>query len=1286
MDTCDIQNRKKYQKVAEVVTDKLALEAYVNNNSFDMDFDSFGSKSLLFIDLMNKFNDQSFAYQVKVKFLSNEFREKHKDFIEKAETYPNSNEIKAEVLLRFIDKNYGGWATKATTFANNSLKNTLLGLEKFEKKITKNANNLDLSERSRLIAYTKTKKRDLISLPGISNNNKEAIRAKYNQILEKLESGDNIRIVRDSIKDSIKNFYDQSSIILSSLDRAEDTKKFIDPFLRIMPDLEFLDDLVSNMDVKGDKQIKEKEDAYQKLKAIKERYLRLRDKVVIDSIRRMIEESNLDKSIIDQIVEKDSFGNDRLKTVQRDVNITENIFRWMRTNFTDLTLSNNPVIQLLGIAAINKNQYYVNNMNLDLDKLSEKLAALDAERGPGNEKYLDFYAEDKDGNKLNKLIQKTKFDKKDYHNAKSNGDKAIFREYSRGSDSKKLKTIDNLFQYWANNLDFNSEEFQEALKTEKIEWEYELSKLQRENAQSKKIESHIAKNPEIYLMHFQAWKDGNRSLTIDQFNSNHKSIIDSLSQKYELDSSLFQDSIFSNEYFGDFKFDKFIPIIGNDSWVTDEFKAFKEKYKNSPATLDFFEFFIDVAQKNLSLMPLENSERKKVNKYDLFESSKTIEEQMQEAGGLYNFMRIKGKENIINSISEASVLPGFREYNAYTGKYENRLSSPVQRGVSFKEASHDLGAVLAQHIVVSNTFAYKNEIEPFVSMTLNYLENMPVDENGVASNKKVDQELTQVESFSAQYLYGASLDPQSKGELYLDKDLKKEYDLMYEEYTQISNELDGIKYSDYTPSQKESAVKKKALEAQLVYIENQSRIMSPKEQALAMNNIAKLSIMGTKLSVSFIDAIQGVWGNLAEASTNAKFTIPQYWSSFWLTVGYFFGVNSKKIDKLMKLNHVDYKISELAMMGSSNAGLNNSNHPIAGIGQYFTNPKEAVATTSMTNAAFVFFRFSGLLNVLPVMIATLKNKNITLSDGSVKSIWDAADENGEFQDSTSDPYMRNGRLTVEGSRIGLEIGHTINMTHGNMSEKKPTVMNGHWYGKLLMTFKKWLPNNIEALVSSDRLDLIEGDVKAGQLTNTLRMLSNFSGDGYVSNLMKMAIVPILTFTGSRTKFDNISQVNSDQIVRLTTKTYVFLFLAGIFHFLVSGVDDDEEKVVWDEESNTYIKRRKSKKEYIAKADNYFFNIYHKSLRDLNPLNVITGLEQGTSVPLVSYMGRLSSLITDQVDVVNGHVEMTYDDLYQKGASKGENIKWNKFLDLTPFAAGIKKEYEYFEDPNKYKEQ
>ena len=1308
MATCTIDKKSKsYKTLESIVGADRADESIKFNNSMGMEFDKNGLKSILFTDIMEKFSgDTSSAYRVKAKYLSEGFRKENEEWLKNlkdSDFYPdtktgkvdrNTSEIRASVLLERMNQKYGGFVSKTYQNIKNKSRSTLLGLEEFEKRVTKQfKEQKNLSNPEKLLEYIKTKSQELYDSTTISKDAKTILFERYKEMKEKLASVIDPYGFENTVFMAIDSFSINTGNILKKAENVSiPIEAYLDDFLKIGSEISFLSNLLEKTSEATVDTTVSKTRAFEELQKIKKDFDGKKDAVVIRAVKKMATETGINQESLADIIEvyeENGITKERVKILTRDSNIYENVSRWMRNNLTDMTKSNNTLVQLLGITAVLKNSYYVNNMNLKLDQLSEVLSKFNEAVGEDPDRFLIFYKthKDKDGKTVyeNELINK-------------------YEPYSLKDHKKAIKgkTMHQWFEYLNENTNLginatteeDKAEFKKAFITQKAEWELQEAVLKEAwekdgfsmySISGKMYADHLEENPEIFRALFEKWMENKSEDTI---KLNYQSVIDSLYSGKDLE--IYNKSSKAKGVYR--HIDKYLPVIGSKK--TAQYNQFMAKYASNPAVMNFYTFLLDTIQENQSLMPQVDENGDPVGTYDLFESQKTIDEQMAEAGGFWAYTRLKTQENWVKAITEKSVLPHRKEFNIYTGKYEKKIQAPLKAGrKSFDSISKDLGSTLAQHIVLANTFAYKAETEPFVNMTLNYLENTTVLENGVVMDKKLDEEYGQVDSFANQFLYGSDLDAPSKGKMYLDAKLKARYDELYPEYEKRKERAEALMQAEFislSDNSKAEIQEFKEIENELKSIENQAVVYSSKQLALSANNVAKMSIMGAKLSVSLIDAVQGVWGNFSESTTNAKFSTGQYLNAFGKTIAYLFtGYGHKKIDKLMKLNHVDYKISELAMMGSANSDLTGtSNHPIAGMKDLFTNPKGTLATTKTSDLAFIFFRFSGLLNVLPVMIGTLMNKK-TMIGGQEVSIWDAYDGDGEFKgDHSVNPYIKDGKLTKEGATIGLEIGNTIDTIHGNMSDKKPTPMNGVWYGKLLMTFKKWLPNNVEQLMSDDRTDLIEGDTKTGQLKNLYRLIRNTDNEAYVSNLGKVLYSPIWNMFSKnrRTKLEGFNQLNSDQLVRLGTKVYAFAFLSMVFNMLVSSVDDDDdEKVVYDDESNQYKKIRKQKADYTAKWGNYVFNTFHKSLRDLNPLSPILSLPD-SSVPLISYGIRLERLIVDQIKFVNGHVEMTYDDLYERGMWEKRNKKFINTLDMIPIIAGLKKEFEYSMDPNKYKPQ
>jgi len=127
------------------------------------------------------------------------------------------------------------------------------------------------------------------------------------------------------------------------------------------------------------------------------------------------------------------------------------------------------------------------------------------------------------------------------------------------------------------------------------------------------------------------------------------------------------------------------------------------------------------------------------------------------------------------------------------------------------------------------------------------------------------------------------------------------------------------------------------------------------------------------------------------------------------------------------------------------------------------------------------------LNQAPLMIAKLMDENITGLDGTVSSVWEALDDNGQLTSNfrTIDNIQSWERTDEKGNDSQYHLWKSsldtaIVDTHGDYHELRGMAVKSKAWGKMLMMFKTWLPRAFYTRLGDEQLNIKLGYVRKGR--------------------------------------------------------------------------------------------------------------------------------------------------------------------------------------------------------------
>ena len=1313
---CNIKD-KKYQDLSGVVGEKIANEAILNNGGRYLEYDTSGRRSILYEDLQKIFGNKYRALNIKAQYLSDEFKLNHAEFLNNLTSidFDDNGEIKAKVLLKYMNTIKSGTLGGALSAGSEIIGNKLLDLVKVEIEEYKK-DFYSKTDAGRFLNYLKHK----VNQYKFYIYDKDSL-VEFEDIYKKIEQ-DLLDI--DVYNSNPNNKYSHPKYALNLLDIADkvvdktekfihkvkndsynikDKKQFINTFVNYHKDFKFISELLLTLriDINDTQTSLQQKDLIDKLNRIALEFdTSIKQKVMQFSINEIIEEFDLDKdSISEEIFNPDG----TIKPFQRDTNLMANLERFLRTNFLDLSKQNNPIIQVLSKFIEGKSNYHSASLKVVSEKIQElanKIIGIDN----------SIFYQKKDGKILNRLIQKYNYDFSEYNFLKLNMDskEGLFYDLDLANLNEVNKVLKSVFNYWDSNFIIDKPIKKNDQKY--INWKRKFDELtiQLKNSVGDfnnhlfikdQLRHHVVNNPFILKEAFLEYKKTKDIMSLNQldiekiinengllndqlFNSTDAVIFSDIFDINLLQKSqLIGKNNLSDAYFDRYmKFDEF-----TDKHITLDWKEFNDKYYSKSEDIkNFYDYVLNISKENKTMLPKRNTYGEKTDEYDLYNADLTLEEEMNKNNSIFKSLlgsmfssiakllynsnpRTILRESITTGINQK----GQKVWNYITDEFEYLIQKPSQEIISYEDASKDLANVFVQQTAAARMFETKKEIEPVAKFMIEYFKNATVVENGIEKNVYSESEVKMLDSIIKQTVYGTNDDPTEETDnYYMTSENASKYNELQIEVSNLQTQLLNPALND-----QEKAIIAEELDIktkEYIKIKNTAIKYSAIETIQSVNQFTKLTALGLKSSAAVADMFIGFISNVSEASTNTNFSADTFLASFFQVFGSLFGYNKKKLDVLMKLHNVDTKMSNLAALKG-----------------------DEKSEYTMSSIAYFWFKLSSKLNILPVMISILKTKKIDVA-GKEYTIWESFDEDGNFiHDEVYNPYITKDLFTEKnkfsnfGNNLSMEINDIIHDTHGNPAQQKKIKISATFWGRALMTFKMWIGQIADSLVSNEKLDLQKKGRRSGQLIATKNVFANMTKEDFIQTFLKLIAAPGKgLFLKQKTSFNGLNDLDSDQVVRLMTKIELLVIASQLIKLLIAWWDkEDEISYYYDEETNKKVKVRGKDKDYESSLGKYLFNATVRGAYEMSPLapfSSIVGARESSIMPIINYAHNLYDFVKNNTMEIDAgidrfNMENNMDDNIRSGLFKGNNKSLMKAIDLIPIVSGLKKDYSYFHD-------
>ena len=278
---------------------------------------------------------------------------------------------------------------------------------------------------------------------------------------------------------------------------------------------------------------------------------------------------------------------------------------------------------------------------------------------------------------------------------------------------------------------------------------------------------------------------------------------------------------------------------------------------------------------------------------------------------------------------------------------------------------------------------------------------------------------------------------------------------------------------------------------------------------------------------------------------------------------------------------------------------------------------------------------------LTMMIALMKGKKVTTTDGKETTLWDAysIDKNGLYTLSSDVKWTKEDLMTFR-----KEMHSILRELNGNYSELHKAVLQRSWWGKLLMIYRKYIYSQMRSRFGGFRLDYERGDVGYGYFRLFTKQL--------VQDIRELGVGQALKNIGKNLKNNDektyLNYATRKTVFELSTLTALFIMIKAL-----APDDDDKEK--------------------ISKLNAYTLLWMNSLYSDLGSYTFQSLAEFGKQIknPSASNITLTkATALADQVisDMVSGEME-TYDqDGY--GYEKGDTKLGAKFEKLIPIGNQI----------------
>jgi len=194
------------------------------------------------------------------------------------------------------------------------------------------------------------------------------------------------------------------------------------------------------------------------------------------------------------------------------------------------------------------------------------------------------------------------------------------------------------------------------------------------------------------------------------------------------------------------------------------------------------------------------------------------------------------------------------------------------------------------------------------------------------------------------------------------------------------------------------------------------------------------------------------------------------------------------------------------------------------------------------------------------MIATMLNIKLKDKNGKEHTLFDAFDDNGKFKKDEFPDYNYG-----DGSQNKFELYKKIQQinkyVHGNYDPDSPIKIKSQTWGRMIMIFRRWLPQAISARIGKEYYDERLGRTMKGRWISAMDTYKNTDLVNYVK-MLGTEILSQLSFRLYKSNsFEGLSEIDQENMRKNVAELRLILTLIAASSILKSiELDDDDEKV------------------------------------------------------------------------------------------------------------------------------
>lgn len=277
------------------------------------------------------------------------------------------------------------------------------------------------------------------------------------------------------------------------------------------------------------------------------------------------------------------------------------------------------------------------------------------------------------------------------------------------------------------------------------------------------------------------------------------------------------------------------------------------------------------------------------------------------------------------------------------------------------------------------------------------------------------------------------------------------------------------------------------------------------------------------------------------------------------------------------------------------------------------------------------------------LIALLYNSKVTVN-GKEISYFEALDDNGNWKSEYgADPFKDNDSLF----KYQQLVKSAIIDVHGNYLREIPK--KNDWYWRMLMVFRTWLPQAINARFGAEKTNIITGRTKKGRYRSYNSFIRDENGQIDLNAIKEN----VFWLFGARNS--TLSELDKINMRKNIAELGLIVALTLLILMLKAGIEDLD-----DEELN-----------YVT----YLINSLSKTQSELTFFMLPSSFEEisKNAIPPMS-------AISDTIDVLGASFKtITGDPVYKTGHRKGQSKLVKETLDLFPIINQLDKNLSYAKD-------